>query len=469
MHDKTEFNVGGSRGRLPVSRTAAPGHREHDENESMRTSSRHGAGHNADSCFNRRRFLCTTATGAAAMAADMTVLDVLKNPVMAKQIESQQKHVILLWLAGGASQFETWDPKPGRPTGGPFRKIKTNVPGIEISELLPKMAGRMQNTAIIRSLNTRVADHGGAAALMETGKPNEQGLDYPDMGAICARELGRAESKVPDYVSLYTSTEGRRKGTSGFLGGRYAPMFLSDSMIPLNIGRLESVSKIDHQQRAELRQLLAKNFSRNRHSGVVSSHNSAYERVRGLMASEELFDVSKEPAKSRERYGPTQFGEQCLIARRLVEGGVPFVKVARAWWDSHGQNFETHRELCADLDHAMVTLLDDLDERGLLEKTLVITLGEFGRTPNINPSLGRDHFATAWSATISGCGVRGGSVYGKTDADGHKVADGQINAGDFFATVLASLGIDHEKEYHVGARPIPLIDFGSHPVSDVLA
>ncbi len=171
----------------------------------------------------------------------------------------------------------------------------------------------------------------------------------------------------------------------------------------------------------------------------------------------------------REKYGPTQFAQQCLIARRMVEAGVPFVKVARAWWDSHGQNFETHQELCADLDHSMSVLLSDLAERGLLENTLVITLAEFGRTPKINPSLGRDHFANAWSTSLSGCGIKGGSVYGKTDADGQNVAEGKIGAGQLFATIFKALGIDHEKEYFIGARPLPISDFGAHPIDEVLA
>lgn len=418
---------------------------------------------------SRRGFLGTAAAGAAATVADMSVLDALKNPVLAGEVKKQQKHVILLWLAGGASQLETWDPKPGRPTGGPFRPIQTAVPGVQISELLPKMAQRLKQTAIIRSLNTRVADHGGGASLMETGKRKELGVVHPDLGAICARELGRADSKVPDYVSMYSSTEGRRKGTSGFLGARYAPMFLSDNMVPKNIKRPEGLSDVDHRERSELRSLLAKRFSNGRKSTVVGSHNSAYERVRGIMSSETLFDISKEPKSVRAQYGPTQFGEQCLIARRLVEAGVPYVKVARAWWDSHGQNFETHRELCADLDHSMSTLLDDLKVRGLLDNTLVITLAEFGRTPRINGSLGRDHFARAWSTSLTGCGVKGGSVYGKTDKDGERVADGEIKSGHLFATIYEALGIDHTKEYHLGARPIPITDFGCKPVKEVLA
>lgn len=422
-----------------------------------------------DHGLSRRGFLAgTVAASAAAFAADMTRLDMLKNPAAAADVRRQDKRVILLWLAGGSSQFETWDPKPGRPTGGPYRPIATSATGVHISELLPKMAQRMGTTAVIRSLNTKNGDHGGGAKLMETGKRDDPGVEYPDLGAIAARELGRADSKVPDYVSLYTETEGRRKGTSGFLGARYAPMFLSENMIPENIRRLESISDIDHQDRAALRDMLSQRFVQTRRSESVGSHTQAYQRVRGLMSSETLFDISQEPASVRAKYGPTQFAQQCLIARRLVEAGTPFVKVARAWWDSHGQNFETHRELCADLDHAMSTLLDDLQERGLLEHTLVVTLGEFGRTPNINSSLGRDHFASAWSCSLSGCGIRGGVAWGKTDPDGHTVAEGEVGAGDLFATMLTALGIDPKKDYYIGARPVPLADFGSKPVKEVL-
>ncbi len=407
--------------------------------------------------------------GATAFASDMTLLNALKDPVLAQEVKRQEKHVILLWLAGGASQLETWDPKPGRPTGGPFRAIDTVTPGIQISELMPKLAQRMQHTAIIRSLNTKNADHGGGTKLMEVGRTAEPGMDYPDLGAVLARELGRAESPVPDYVSLYTSTEGRHKGGSGFLGARYAPMFLDNGLMPENIQRLEAIGDVDHQDRAALRDLLHRRFARGREVGALGSHNSAYQRVRGLMASEKLFDLAQEPQPVRDAYGPTQFGEQVLVARRLVEAGVPFVKVARAWWDSHGQNFETHLELVTELDQVMSALLDDLKDRGLLDKTLVLTFGEFGRTPDINPSLGRDHFASAWSASLSGCGVRGGTVYGKTDDDGRKVVDGEVGAPELFATIFQALGIDHEKHYYLGARPIPLTDPGTKAIPQVLA
>ncbi len=422
---------------------------------------------------SRRKFLGTAAAAAGmTFAADMTVLSALQSPVLADELKKNDKRVILLWLAGGASQLETWDPKPGRPTGGPFKSIQTSVPGVQISELLPKMASRIgKYTSIIRSLDTGNGDHGGAARMMHLGRRDEPTVKYPDLGAVLARELGRADSQVPDYVSFYTATEGRGNAISqsGFLGARYNAMSLTEGNSPPNLRRLEEITDLDHQERAELRKLLSDRFARSRQSPSLASHNEAYSRVRGLMASEKLFNLADEPQAMRDKYGATLFGEQTLIARRLVEAGVPFVKVSRAWWDSHGQNFETHLELVSELDGVMSTLLDDLQDRGLLDHTLVITLSEFGRTPQINASLGRDHFASAWSVTLSGCGIKRGSLYGKSDEDGHKVVEGKVGAAEVFATIFQALGIDHQKNYHVGARPLPLTDPGTQPIRDVLA
>ena len=425
----------------------------------------------AEHSMDRRTFLGSAMQGSATLGAGAWGLNALRQPALAEVLKRQEKRVILLWLAGGASQLETWDPKPGRPTGGPYRAIQTAVPGIQISELMPKMATRLKDTAIIRSLNTKDGSHGSGARLMHLGRRDEPNLKYPDLGAVLARELGRADSPVPDYVSFYTATEGRGNavGQSGFLGARYAPMSLTTENKPPFLSRQESISIADHQQRAELQALLSERFARKRQLPAVGSHQEAYARVRGLMASETLFDISQEPEKMRERYGPTLFGQQVLVARRLIEAGTPFVKVSRAWWDSHGQNFETHLELVSELDHVMAALLDDLEERGLLENTLVLTLAEFGRTPTINGSLGRDHFGKAWSVSLSGCGIKGGTVYGKTDPDGQTVAEGEIGAGEVFATIYQALGIDHQKDYHLGARPIPLTDPGIKPVAEVLA
>ena len=239
--------------------------------------------------------------------------------------------------------------------------------------------------------------------------------------------------------------------------------------IPENLRRPAQISEVDQRERAALRDELSRHFEQGRAAYALDSHAEAYKRVPGLMDSEKLFDAAREPQKVRDRYGPTLFGQQTLIARRLVEAGVPFIRVGRAWWDSHGQNFETHQELAPELDHVMAALLDDLEERGLLQNTLVITLAEFGRTPAINPQLGRDHFASAWSCTLSGAGIKGGSVYGKTDPTGNRVVDGEIGAAQLFATIYQALGIDPQKNYHVGSRPVPLTNPGTKPVREVLA
>ena len=417
--------------------------------------------------ISRRGFLGGAAAVGAAAAADMTGLSILGSPALAGELKKGQKRVILLWLAGGASQLETWDPKPGAITGGPFRAIPTDVPGTHISELMPEMAKRMKTTCVIRGLNTKNGDHGSAAITMMRGRRNEANLRYPDLGAVLAREMGRADSKVPDYVTFYTQTEGRgmAPGDPGFLGARFGPMDLTTNNAPEFIRKLDSITDLDHKERGDLRDLLGKQFAKGRQSDAMNSQGEAYERVRGLMASEKLFDISQEPQKVRDRYGKTQFAEQTLIARRLVEAGVPFVRVGRAWWDSHGQNFETHQEMVPELDHVMATLIDDLKDRGLLDDVMIVTLAEFGRTPSINSSLGRDHFASAWSMTMTGGGAKGGAVYGKSDPKGNTVVSEEVDAGSLFATIYANLGINPNKNYYVGSRPVPLVNPGIEPIA----
>ena len=417
--------------------------------------------------ISRRGFLGGAAAIGAAAAADMTGLSILGSPALAGELKKGQKRVILLWLAGGASQLETWDPKPGAITGGPFRAIPTDVPGTHISELMPEMAKRMKTTCVIRGLNTKNGDHSSAAITMMRGRRNEANLRYPDLGAVLAREMGRADSKVPDYVTFYTQTEGRgmAPGDPGFLGARFGPMDLTTNNAPEFIRKLDSITDLDHKERGDLRDILGKQFAKGRQSDAMNSQGEAYERVRGLMASEKLFDISQEPQKVRDRYGKTQFAEQTLIARRLVEAGVPFVRVGRAWWDSHGQNFETHQEMVPELDHVMATLIDDLKDRGLLDDVMIVTLAEFGRTPSINASLGRDHFASAWSMTMTGGGAKGGAIYGKSDPKGNTVVSEEVDAGSLFATIYANLGINPNKNYYVGSRPVPLVNPGIEPIA----
>lgn len=408
---------------------------------------------------------------ATALGVGLAGLGAPLDSLWAGELRKQKKYVLLLWLAGGSSQLETWDPKPGRPTGGPFQAIPTVVPGVHICELLPKMARLMDRVALVRSLDTRIGDHGQAAELMQRGRRPEAELAYPDFGSVIAKELGERDSQVPEYVSLYLATEGQPWGrpNPGFLGGRYAATTLERSAKPDNLTLPPMLSDKEHVEREHLRQYLSERFNRSRNAAEVQGYNSTYARVRGLMQSDSLFDLDREPAAVRDRYGPTDFGQHALIARRLLEAGVPMVKVARAWWDSHADNFESHRELAAELDHVMSTLLLDLHERGLLDSTLVVTLSEFGRTPQINKDVGRDHFASAWSCTLTGCGIRGGTVHGKTDADGKSVTEGKVGAGEVVATIYQAVGINPKKSYRVGPRPVPLVPEGSKPITTILA
>ena len=419
--------------------------------------------------LHRRSFLQGTGAGAAGLLT-FGGLGVSAETELSAAVQKKRKQVLFIWLAGGASQFEMWDPKPGRETGGPFRTIPSKVPGYHVGELMPKLAGIMDQFAVVRSLNTGITAHEPAADFISTGRPKEAVLEYPEIGVILAKELAVRESRLPGYVSLFTSSEGRRRPATGFLGGQQAPLLLEHSLKPSHIELPPGLTANEHAGREQLRSLLSRRFSDNRAGGdLVEGYNAAYAKVRGLMQADHLFDLDKEPSEQRERYGRTQFGEQCLLARRLLEAGVPVVKIARGFWDSHHDNFESHRELVPDFDHVMSVLIGDLEDRGLLDSTLVIVLSEFGRTPKINKDMGRDHYAAAWSFALAGAGVKGGAVYGKTDEDGKTVTDGEANAWDVAATIYQALGIDPMKHYHVGPRPVPLAKEDAIPITDILS
>jgi hypothetical protein len=419
--------------------------------------------------LDRRLFL----QGGLSTALGVTLagLGSPRDAVAAEDLARKGKHVILLWLAGGASQLETWDPKPGRPTGGPFKAIPTAVPGIHVSELLPKMAKLMDRVGIVRSLDTKIGDHGRAAEIMQRGRLDDPGLAYPDLGCVVSKELAQRDLGVPEYVSMYLATEGRNWGrpATGFLGGKHAAMTLETSLKPENIDLPKGISEAEHHEREDLRRYLSERFNRERDMAEVEGYNSTYARVKGLMKSDTLFDLEREPAAVRERYGKTDFGQHALIARRLIESGTPMVKVARAWWDTHSDNFESNRELVSELDHVLSTLVQDLQQRGLFDNTLIVLLSEFGRTPQINKDTGRDHFASAWSCAFLGCGIKGGTVHGKTDDNGNTVAEGKVGAGDVSATIYKAVGINPKKNYYVGSRPVPLVSEQSQPIATVLA
>ncbi len=426
-------------------------------------------GHSPEHSLHRRAFLHGSLAGLTT-ALSFGNIGISAAKPAAQSLRKRGRRVLFVWLAGGSSQFETWDPKPGRETGGPFRTIATAIPGYRVCELMPKLATMMRDITVIRSLNTGISEHEQAADLISTGRPKEAALDYPEIGVVLAKELAAKESPLPDYISFFTTTEGRRRPRAGFLGAKHAPLLLEKSIRPEHVTLADGLTETRHAEREELRALLSDRFAENRAgSEMVNGYNSAFQKVRGLMRADHLFDLNREPAAIRDRYGRTPFGEQALLARRLLEAGVPVVKVAKGFWDSHHDNFESHRELVPDFDQVLSVLLGDLKDRGLLESTLVIVLSEFGRTPVINPDVGRDHFADAWSVAMAGAGLRGGAVYGKTDADGKTVTEGRANASDLAATIYKAAGIDPRGDYQVGLRPVPRAKEDAKVIKEILA
>ena len=292
--------------------------------------------------ISRRSFLGGLSAVGAGLLGTSGAVNTFAADGLNAALKKSNKRVILLWLAGGASQLETWDPKPGVPTGGPFADTPTDIPGIHISELMPKMAKRMKHSSIIRSLNTKDGGHGGGADLMLRGRRDEPTVKYPDLGAVVAKELGRMDSQVPDYVNFYTSTEGRgsAKTTPGFLGARYGAINLYDGkklLLP-NIEKLNSVTKGDHEARADLRNFLSSRFDQGRGLASVKSHAAAYARVHGLMKSSSIFPTSRNTSRicmgrpslpSRRSWRVAWWRRGCRSYASPVPGGIATGKILR--------------------------------------------------------------------------------------------------------------------------------------------
>ena len=367
-------------------------------------------------------------------------------------------------MNGGASQFETVDMKPGRPTGGPFRPIATNVPGTQICELMPKMAQQMDKVALIRSMHTSEIDHPGGIHLMHTGYRSAATVRFPEIGAIVAKYQGVEGTDLPNFVKVFaTGNSG-----AGFLGPKYQPFGIGPegSLPPFSVSSME---KERERQRHELRSFVEDRFAADTKAEVAGMHREAYEAARRLQNGRRVFNIDAEWPKMRDLYGDSEFGRRCLLARRLVEAKVPFVEVGQSSYDSHADNFGWHRGLVPPMEHAWAGLLADLKQRGLLDRTLVVWTGEIGRTPSINNRAGRDHYVRCWSTALAGCGVKGGLVYGASDTKGIDVKDNPVTEGDFFATIYKALSIDPKIENYAGLRPVPLAPFGSKVVKDLLA
>jgi hypothetical protein len=409
-----------------------------------------------------------------------------------------RRSCIVIWLAGGPSQLETWDPKPEHKNGGPTKSIATSVTGIRISEHLPKLAKHMDRMVLVRSMNTAVEEHGQGAVLMSTGHLENDPVDYPSVGAAVSKELENAESPLPNYVSL-RSPYGLyypRAYSPGFLGPRHAPVSLVPTAEALSGAgdRLEAYDKllrlpnvklsadVTEEQagaRMDLMRDLDRGFNADHPSRSGQGHRLAYERAASLLLTPaaKAFSLSDEPEKLRDSYGRNLFGQSCLLARRLVERGVPFVEIALGPyagqssqdWDMHTNIFESIPPLCQVLDTGWAALMADLKEKGLLDDTLIVCMGEFGRTPQINGAKGRDHWAKGWSTVLAGAGLKGGQVIGRTSDDGMAIEDRPVTVSELLATIYSALAIDPQKKNMMpSGRPIRLVDAEVEPIKEAL-
>ncbi len=429
----------------------------------------------ADHALHRRKFLQGVA-GAGALSL-MSWGGLFSLPVFAQQAKRAQKRCILLWLCGAPSQFETWDPKPDRPTGGPFRSVPTKLPGVHFGELMPHCASIADKLAIVRSMKTSQSEHLQGIDLLNRGAAPRPPFIRPTLGSVLAQQLGQLDNPIPNFVLLEPCPEGnefkefKAGNWAGWLGAQYGPVRVGGEYKIENVLRQADVSAEDHEARNALRQFLTRKFENERRSAAASSQNAVFERVKGLMSCADLFDMEKLPAKDRERYGPGAFAQHTLQARHLVENGAPFVMVANGMpWDSHVFHNEIYQMLVPELDRVIFNLVNDLEARGLLDSTLVIAMGEFGRTPWINAARGRDHYPNAWSLMLAGCGIKRGVVVGATDADGVDVAEKAFNEKNLFATIFSALGIDPYAPYDIPDLPtFHRVEDKAEPIREVLA
>jgi uncharacterized protein (DUF1501 family) len=409
-----------------------------------------------DGVCSRRTFLRASAAGVGATALSWADAVRAATPALRKRGLA----CILLFLQGGPSQFETFDPKPGRETGGPTKAIPTAVPGIQVAEHWPLLARQMKDVAVLRSLTGREGNHQRAQFLLHTGYAPAGGVKYPNIGAVAAREIGAADFDLPHFVCVAGTTA----TGAGFLGMKYAPFLVGDpNGLPMNTRLPKGVDGRVLHRRLRLMGKLEKEFAESGAEALVTDHRALEDTAARLVLNPRLkaFDLKQEKDALRDRYGRTPFGQGCLLARRLVEAGVTFVEVVSSNWDSHRDNFNAHKRLAGVVDPGFSALLADLKERGLLATTLVLCLGEFGRTPRINSLSGRDHYPQACSAALAGCGVKGGQVIGATDADGVRVTRRPVSVPDLFCSICQALKINPRRATRVNDRPVRIVEGGT--------
>ena len=402
----------------------------------------------------RRDFLRTISAGALA-GGSLSFRDLMT--VQAADLRKRGMSLILLWMQGGPSQLETFDPKPGQETGGPTGAIETAVSGIRIAEGWTQTAKAMSEIALIRSMNNKEGQHQRATYQMHTGYLPTGTVKHPSLGCSIAKELAPQDHDLPSVVSVGT-TEG-----AGFLGVDYEPFVVQDpGTLPRNVAL--PVSSHRFNRRLGLLGRLDQEFAATGAEATVRDHQQLYGKSSRLVLSPEVkaFDIAGEPESVKTLYGNSQFGRGCLLARRLVEAGVTFVEVRHGNWDTHFDGFAKTKQLIGDVDPGFAGLVMDLKQRGLLDKTLIVWAGEFGRTPKINPRNGRDHYPRVFNVALAGGGVKGGQVIGSSTDDGMAVKDSPVSVNDLLTSICHTLKVDPRYE-HISplGRPLKLVEDGN--------
>jgi hypothetical protein len=422
---------------------------------------------NRTSIFGRRDFLRIGSLGALGISLDGVLRAGAKRDISC----------ILLWQSGGCGHLDTFDLKPDAPKEirGEFQPISTNVPGIQICEHLPFTAKQADKFTILRSMKSRENNHERAINYLLTGYLPLPTLEFPSMGSVISKELG-PKNGLPPYVAVpntFPSYGG------GYLGGAYNPFVAGDPNVSgYQVRDLTLPADVDWTRVANrnflLKQMDAK-FRAIESSTDMAAMDSFYQKAYDLLkspAARSAFDIGAEKESLRERYGRTPVGQGALLARRLVESGVRFVTVAKGWlnYDTHGDNFNIMKKaLLPEFDRAFAGLLEDLHERGMLDTTLVIAMGEFGRTPKVNEAAGRDHHSKAWSIALAGAGIPGGRVLGATDQNGVQVTDLPVEPEDLLFTIYTLLGVDPAREYQTPiGRPVKPVN-GGHFIPGLVA
>ncbi len=392
----------------------------------------------------------------------------------ARDIHWNGKAMILLWLDGGPSQFKSFAPKPGSKYQGPTKAISTCVPGIALAEYWPETARVMDKVAVIRSMSGGPASHDSAIQYVRAGYEPTPAVKHPTLGSVVAWQREQLPFELPAFVRVGRgrSELPSRNPDAGCLGVNYDPLWAREpGTLPPDVGSAVTADTL--RRRVQLTERLDRVYAQRGAASAVKANRDTRTRALRLTLSPQLaaFDLSREPSQLRDAYGRSAFGQGCLLARRLVEQGVSFVEVLHADWDTHkGPAFKTNAQLSREVDRAYASLLRDLDNRGLLETTLIVLMGEFGRSPEFrDDGGGRDHYSKAYSAAFAGGGVLGGRVIGATDPDGVEVVDRPVSVPDLMVTYCRVLGIDPREEYVTAdERPIKLVEGGS-VVSELFA